>query len=120
MTVKLGGADIRALPSLDEILAVLADPTRRAIVDELARHPMRSGELAARTGSSPSTVSRHLQMLRRLGVVEERHDSDDARVRLYTLRTEPLRELADWIEETQSFWRGQLASFREHIDRNSR
>lgn len=106
--------------NVDEILAVLADPTRRAIVDALARQPMRSGELAARTSSSPSSVSRHLQMLRRLGLVEERHDSDDARVRLYKLRTQPLGKLADWLEETQAFWREQLASFREHVERNSR
>ena len=105
---------------LDEILAALADPTRRAIVDELARHPMRSGELAERLGSSASTMSRQLQMLRRHGLVEERHDLEDARIRLYSLNENPLRDLSDWLEETRRFWGEQLDSFRHHVEQRKR
>lgn len=103
---------------LDEILTALADPTRRAIVDELARHPMRSGELAERIGSSASTMSRQLQQLRRHGFVEERHDLEDARIRLYSLKDEPLRDLSDWLEETRRFWVEQLDSFKNHVEQN--
>ena len=101
---------------LDEILAALADPTRRTIVDELARHPMRSGELSDRIGSSASTMSRQLQMLRRHGLVEERHDLEDARIRLYSLNEKPLQDLSDWLEETRRFWGQQLDSFRHHVE----
>lgn len=103
---------------VDDILIALADPTRRAIVDQLARHPSRSGELAERIGCSPSTMSRHLQLLRRYGLVEERHDLEDARIRMYSLNEQPLRDLSDWIKETRRFWSEQLRSFKQHVDQN--
>ena len=102
---------------LDAIFVALADPTRRAIVDQLARNPMRSGELAARLGSSTSAMSRHLQLLRRHGWVEERHDLEDARVRMYSLNEQPLLYLSDWITETQRFWGEQLRSFKDHLEK---
>ena len=105
---------------VDNILIALADPTRRAIVDQLARQPMRSGELAAHLGSTPSTVSRHLQLLRRQGLVEERHELEDARVRMYSLKEQPLRELSDWITETQRFWSDQLRAFKNHVEEANR
>ena len=107
-------------PHLDDILAALADPTRRAIVDQLARHPMRSGELAHRIGSSTSTMSRQLQLLRRHGLVEERHDLEDARIRLYSLNEKPLGDLSDWLEETRRFWGDQLEAFRDHVEKRER
>ena len=104
---------------LDEILVALADPTRRAIVDQLARKPMRSGELAEILGSSPSATSRHLQMLRPHGLVEERHDLKDARIRMYSLTEEPLRELSAWLDETRRFWSAQLGAFKDHVERGA-
>ena len=106
--------------ALDDILVALADPTRRAIVDQLARHPMRSGELAGRIGTSASAMSRHLQLLRRHGLVEERHDLEDARIRMYSLTEQPLRDLSDWIEETRQFWAEQLRAFKDHVEDSGR
>jgi DNA-binding transcriptional ArsR family regulator len=105
---------------LDDILVALADPTRRAIIDRLARRPMRSGELAEVLGSSPSAMSRHLQLLRRHGLVEEQHELADARVRMYSLAEEPLRELSTWLDETRRFWSEQLVAFRNHVERSTR
>jgi DNA-binding transcriptional ArsR family regulator len=102
--------------ALDEILGALADPTRRAIVDQLARRPMRSGELAQQIGSSTSTTSRQLQLLRRRGLVEERHDLEDARIRVYSLKEQPLRELSAWLDETRRFWAEELDSFKHHLE----
>jgi DNA-binding transcriptional ArsR family regulator len=106
--------------NLDDILVALADPTRRAIVDELARHPMRSGELADRLGSSASAMSRHLQLLRRHGLVEERHDLEDARIRMYSLSERPLRELSAWVDDTRQFWAEQLRAFKDHVEDRGR
>ena len=105
---------------LDDILVALADPTRRAIIDELARRPMRSGELAERTGCSASTTSRHLQLLRRHGLVDERHDLDDARIRMYSLNERPLEDLSDWLTATRRFWGEQLEAFKDHVDESNR
>lgn len=105
---------------LDDILVALADPTRRSIVDQLARQTMRSGELDEVLGSSPSAMSRHLQLLRRHGLVEERHDLADARVRMYSLAEEPLRELSTWLDEISRFWSEQLGTFKDHVERSTR
>ncbi|HEX5671798.1 MAG TPA: helix-turn-helix domain-containing protein, partial [Acidimicrobiia bacterium] len=52
--------------ALDETLTALADPTRRMVVDLLARGPQSAGALATAVGSSPPAMSRHLRVLRRL------------------------------------------------------
>jgi DNA-binding transcriptional ArsR family regulator len=102
---------------LDRTLAALADPTRRAAVDVLRRKPRRAGELAAALGLSPPAMSRHLRVLRTTGLVEEDHGGEDARVRVYRLRPEPLADLRRWLDEVERFWTLQLASFKEHAER---
>ncbi len=104
-------------PSLDRTLAALADHERRLAVDLLRVGPRRAGELAAELGLRPSAMSRHLKVLRASGLVEERHPEFDARVRIYSLRPEPMAELKSWLEETQRGWEQQLAAFRAHVER---
>ena len=69
----------RAEAALDTVLAALADPHRRRVVDMLREQPLRAGELAARVGLTPPAMSRHLRTLRQSGLVEEDHDGLDAR-----------------------------------------
>jgi DNA-binding transcriptional ArsR family regulator len=103
--------------SLDRTLAALADPTRRGVVDLLRKRPMRAGELAAAFDMSPPAMSRHLRVLRKTGLVEERDLEDDARVRVYRLRRSPFSALRNWLDEVEAFWGGQLSSFKEHAER---
>ncbi len=86
---------------IDQTLAALADPTRRAVVDLLRRAPMRSGTLAKRLDRSRPAMSRHLRVLRQARVVEEEADSGDARGRLYQLRRAPLVALRSWLAEVE-------------------
>jgi DNA-binding transcriptional ArsR family regulator len=102
---------------LDRVLTGLAEPTRRRIVDHLRRGPRRAGELAQACGMSMPAMSRHLRVLRRCGLVEGGGLDDDARVRLYRLRPEPLAELRAWLEHVEAFWTGQLAAFKAHAER---
>ena len=102
---------------LDRVLAGLAEPTRRRIVDHLRRGPRRAGELAEACGMSMPAVSRHLRVLRRCGLVEGGALEHDARVRLYRLRPEPLAELRAWLQQVEAFWSGQLAAFKAHAER---
>ena len=104
-------------PSLDRTLAALADRERRLAVDLLREGPRRAGELAAALGLPPSAMSRHLKVLRASGLVGESHPEFDARVRIYSLRPEPMTELKAWLEETQRMWEQQLAAFRAHVER---
>ncbi len=105
------------MPALDQTLSALADPTRRGVVDLLRRRPRRAGELAEAFALSPPAMSRHLRVLRKRGLVEEQGLPEDARVRLYRLRPEPFRGLRAWLEEVESFWADQLASFGAHAAR---
>ncbi|SEE49557.1 transcriptional regulator, ArsR family [Rhizobiales bacterium GAS188] len=97
-------------------MASLADPHRRLVVDLLRREPRRASELARAAGLSPPAMSRHLRNLRLNGIVEETHPDFDARLRVYQLRPEPMRQLRLWLEETERLWTGQLAAFKVHLE----
>lgn len=102
---------------LDRILSALADPTRRGVVDLLRKKPRRAGELASSFEMSAPAMSRHLRVLRTSGLVEEDHQGEDARIRLYRLKPEPFKELRRWVEETEAFWAKQLDAFKEYAER---
>jgi DNA-binding transcriptional ArsR family regulator len=102
---------------VDATLAALADPTRRRIVELLRERPRRAGELVAEFAVTGPAVSRHLRVLRRSGLVEERGIDADARVRVYHLRPEPLAGLRAWVDQVQAFWSDQLDAFRQHGER---
>ena len=104
---------------LDETFAALADPARRGIVDLLRGQPLRSSEIADALSLSRPAASRHLRILRRAGVVREQSLEDDARARVYQLRSEPLANLRDWAGEAAAFWEGQLAGFKEQAERGT-
>ena len=103
--------------SVDITLEALADPIRRGAIDLLRKKPRRAGELADELEQSAPSMSRHLRVLRKSGLVEEDGIEDDARVRVYRLRAEPFRALGDWLAEVQNFWSAELASFRAHAER---
>jgi DNA-binding transcriptional ArsR family regulator len=102
--------------ALDETLTAIADPTRRMVIDLLARGPQSAGALATAAGSSPPAMSRHLRVLRRLGLVEGRHDENDARLRIYSLRPNRLHEVKGWLEDLEAFWSDQLEGFKKHLE----
>ena len=105
------------MSEIDRTLAALADPTRRQVVDLLRTGERRAGELADQLGMSPPAMSRHLRILRTSGLVEESHDGDDARVRMYRLRQRPFSQMREWVEEVERFWAGELAAFKQHAER---
>jgi len=105
------------MSTLDRTLSALADPTRRGVVDLLRVGPRRAGELAEALEMSPPAMSRHLRVLRQSGLVEEQHDGDDARARVYKLVHAPFRDLKRWVEEVEVFWEGQLEAFAAHAEK---
>ena len=106
-----------AAATLDQTLLALADPTRRRVIELLREEPRRAGELAATFRIPPPAMSRHLRVLRTSGLVEERGLPEDARVRVYRLRSDPLQELQTWLEEIAEFWSDQLGAFKAHVER---
>ena len=106
-----------AAGGLDDTLAALADPVRRRAVELLAERPRRAGELAGELRTTPSTMSKHLRVLRRHGLVTETHPEFDARVRIYALRSAPMAELRDWLAAAERGWAEQLTAFAAHLER---
>jgi DNA-binding transcriptional ArsR family regulator len=102
---------------LDRTLTALADPTRRGVIELLRKQPRRAGDLAVALRMSAPAMSRHLRVLRTSGLVEEDHQGEDARVRLYRLRKEPFDALQRWLEEVESFWTGELQAFKKYAER---
>jgi DNA-binding transcriptional ArsR family regulator len=108
---------LTAKAELDRVLAALADPHRRRVVELLRERPRRAGELAAVLGLNPPALSRHLRTLRTSGLIEESHPRFDARVRIYTLRPKPMEHLKSWLQDTERLWRNQLTAFKSHVER---
>lgn len=94
-------------------LEVLAEPTRRRILDLLRAGERSVGDLVEGVGSSQPAVSKHLRVLRDAGLVEVRAD---AQRRLYRIRTEPLRELDAWLAPYRTLWADRLADLEALLD----
>jgi DNA-binding transcriptional ArsR family regulator len=105
---------------LAPVLTALGDPTRRRVVQLLGDGPRRAGELAAASGTSASTMSRHLRVLLNAGIVADERRADDARARVFWLRPESVAPLREWLDELQVAGDRQLASFKRHVERRSR
>ena len=99
----------------DAVLAALADGTRADIVEMLARRPHTAGEIHRAFPIAAPAVSRHLRVLREAGLVEERHPAHDRRIRVYTLRPQPVSELATWLDGMSRLWQEQLDSFKDFV-----
>jgi DNA-binding transcriptional ArsR family regulator len=99
----------------EELLLALADGTRGRIVEMLATRPHAASEIHRAFPIAAPAVSRHLRVLREAGLIEERRPEEDRRVRLYTLRPEPMNEVAEWLEGLSHAWQQQLDSFKDYV-----
>ena len=84
----------------------LADPTRRAVLEELRAGPTPVGELARRLPVTRPAVSQHLKVLKEAGLVSERREGTR---RLYSVRGDGLAELRAYID---GFWQDALDAFK--------
>jgi DNA-binding transcriptional ArsR family regulator len=105
---------------LGQAVAALADPTRRGVVALLARGPQRASDIAAALQMTPPTLSRHLRVLKRGGLIADDEPEHDARVRLYRLQPQALAPLQGWLAELESHWADQLQAFKAHAEGKAR
>ena len=89
---------------MDTFIA-LSDPTRRRIIETLARGEVSFGELAGQFEMSRPAVSQHLKVLRETGMVSVR---PDAQKRLYSLSETGLEEVDAWLGRVREFWNQRL------------
>ena len=100
----------------NDLFSVLADPTRRVVLELLSKGPRRAGELAAAAKTSPPVMSRHLRILLEAGFVADERVPDDARARVFRLRREPIGDVQAWLDQLEAHWDEQLASFKRHVE----
>jgi DNA-binding transcriptional ArsR family regulator len=96
--------------------SVLADPTRRRVLELLSDRPRRAGELAAAAKTSAPVMSRHLRILLESGFVADERVPDDARARVFRLRRQPIGDVQAWLDQLQAHWNEQLKSFKRHVE----
>jgi DNA-binding transcriptional ArsR family regulator len=105
------------MPVAMHVLEVIAEPTRRRILDAVRDGERSVGQLVEQVGMHQPGVSRHLRVLRDAGLVEVRQD---AQRRLYRLRAEPLKELDAWLEPYRAVWADRLDALEQHLRATTR
>jgi DNA-binding transcriptional ArsR family regulator len=98
-----------------DVFNAIAEPRRREIVDLLALGAERDvTEMVLKLGLPQPAVSKHLGVLRKVGVVAVQRAGQR---RLYRLKPEELKPVHDWIQNFERFWTDQLASIKEAAER---
>lgn len=98
--------------SLSLAFGALADPTRRAILSRLASGEADVSELMKPFNLSQPTISKHLNVLERAGLVTR---GRDAQRRPRTLAAAPLKEIAEWMEPFRQFWEDKFAGLDGYL-----
>ena len=99
----------------DALFRSLADPTRRAIFEQLCRRGEQTvGTLTTFAGVAQPTVSKHLAVLKQAGLVQDRHAGRQTH---YSARPQALSQLADWTREMTGFWEARLDALENLLTR---
>lgn len=91
---------------------VLAEPTRRHILEQLAPRPCTVNSLVERLSISQPAASKHLRVLRESGFVSVRPEGQK---RWYVLNPEPLKQVDAWLAQQRKFWSHQLDALEDHL-----
>jgi DNA-binding transcriptional ArsR family regulator len=97
---------------LDAVLAAIADPTRRAIINRLARGPARISDVAARFSMSLTGFIKHVKVLEGAGLVRR---TREGRENTLHLSAEPLRDVARWTFNYATYWNARLDQFEAYF-----
>src|SRR5205823_7959387 len=100
-------------PLPDAAFSALADPTRRAVLDLLRAGTRPAGDIARAFTVSRPAISKHLSILRRAHLVEERREG---RHRMYHLNPEPLRAVDSWLNQYRQFWTASLNNLKAFVE----
>jgi len=99
---------------MESSFAIIAEPSRRAILCLLAASEQSVGDIEDKLSLSQPSVSKHLRVLREAGFVESRID---AQRRLYRIRPDPLREVDAWLAPFRRFWNVHVDALERHLAR---
>lgn len=97
-----------------DVFEILADPTRRRIVEALRGGEQAVNDIVERVDIDQSGVSRHLRILHEAGFVKVRPEGPK---RLYSLQPAPFRELDDWVSKYREMWEDRLDALGDELER---
>jgi len=97
-----------------DVISLLADPTRRKIIELLAEDDLAAGEIAAHFNIARPGVSRHLRQLREGGLVSVTRSGQK---QIYRLEVEQLMEIDQWLTPIRSFWNNRLDALDTELRR---
>ena len=100
------------MTQLTDVLAAISHPTRRAIIDRLAKGPAGFLEIAKPFDTALNSVTKHLKLLERAGLIERRKQGREV---VISLRGKPLREVAGWVHHYERFWNERLDQFEQYF-----
>jgi len=106
-----------AVDQLTSTFSALADPTRRAILTQLAKGEATVNELAEPFPITVQAVSKHLKVLERAGLITR---GRSAQLRPSRLEGAPLKDALDWLEMYEGFWRGSFDRLDERLQSKGR
>lgn len=99
--------------TLDTVFSALADPTRRAILAQLAEGDITVKQLAEPYSMSLPAISKHLKVLEKAGLLKR---EIDGRIHRCHLEAAPLGAAADWISYYKQFWESRLDSLAQYLE----
>jgi DNA-binding transcriptional ArsR family regulator len=100
-----------------DVFEAVAEPHRRVLLDLLAERERAAGELVTSLPAlTQPAVSRHLRILREVGLVEVRPDGQR---RIYSLRADRLIEIDNWLSRYRRYWRDHLDALEHHLAERS-
>jgi DNA-binding transcriptional ArsR family regulator len=110
--MEYNGRMPRAPTTLDPFNAV-AEPKRRQVLDVLAKGERPVNDLVKSLGWPQPQVSKHLGVLKKVGLVSERRQG---RQRVYSLNAQRLRPIHDWVKSYERFWKHQLERIKARAE----
>ena len=99
------------------VFEIIAEPNRRAILSLLVSSQQSVGEIERRLRLSQPAVSKHLSVLRKVGVVAV---MKQGKQRVYNLEAQQLKTVHDWVKAFEALWTHQLDRIKERAERRAR
>jgi len=97
----------------EAVFRAIADPTRREILGMLRARPHSVGEIAANFRTSRPAISKHLRLLRTVGLIATKQSGT---ARICALNAEPLRAVSDWVSDYEAYWGKTLQSLKRYVE----
>lgn len=96
-----------------DVFSAIGEPKRRLLVEQLVLESLTVNQLVDKLAWSQPTVSKHLNVLKQVGLVSERRQG---RYRIYQVEVEELRPIQEWMHQFEKFWGGHLEQLDDYLN----